>query len=159
MRLCYSRIANSATTAVPKDSAQPSSTCPAPCVNPAPRRATATSASTRGREPPRLLPSREAITVEYSEGGVIEVPQHDGTIVRLRKLDSDYDPADPINAITHIAQASAKGDVLTGLLYVSPEVEDLHAHLNSYEMAFNKLEEKDLCPGAGMLEKINAALR
>ncbi len=104
-------------------------------------------------------PSREAITVDYSEGGVIEVPQHDGSIVRLRKLDSDYDPTDRINAITHIAQAHAKGEVLTGLLYVSPDAEDLHAHLNTYEMAFNKLGEKDLCPGAGMLEKINAALR
>ncbi|OGA78554.1 MAG: 2-oxoglutarate ferredoxin oxidoreductase subunit beta [Betaproteobacteria bacterium RIFCSPLOWO2_12_FULL_65_14] len=104
-------------------------------------------------------PSREAITVDYSEGGVIEVPQHDGSIVRLRKLDSGYDPTDKINAITHIAQASAKGEVLTGLLYVSPDAEDLHAHLNTYEMAFNKLGEKDLCPGAGMLEKINAALR
>ncbi|HWD23823.1 MAG TPA: 2-oxoacid:ferredoxin oxidoreductase subunit beta, partial [Burkholderiales bacterium] len=48
-------------------------------------------------------PSREAITVDYSEGGVIEVPQHDGSIVRLRKLDSSYDPTDRINAVTHIA--------------------------------------------------------
>jgi len=104
-------------------------------------------------------PSREAITVDYSEGGVIEVPQHDGSILRLRKTDDVYDPTDKINAITHIAQAAAKGEVLTGLLYVSPDAEDLHAHLNTYEIAFNKLGEKDLCPGAGMLEKINAALR
>jgi hypothetical protein len=40
------------------------------------------------------------------------------------------------------------------------DAEDLHAHLNNtYEAAFNELGEKDLCPGAGMLEKINAALR
>src|SRR5712671_6902858 len=31
-------------------------------------------------------PTREAITVDYSEGGVIEVPQHDGSIAKLRKL-------------------------------------------------------------------------
>jgi 2-oxoglutarate ferredoxin oxidoreductase subunit beta len=61
--------------------------------------------------------------------------------VRLRKLDSNYDPTDRINAIVS-----------------SPDAEDLHAHLNTYEMAFNKLGEKDLCPGAGMLERINAAL-
>ncbi len=36
---------------------------------------------------------------------------------------------------------------------------DLHAHLNTVETPFNKLAEKELCPGAGMLEKINAALR
>src|SRR5207248_7292055 len=50
-------------------------------------------------------PNREAITVDYSEGGVIEVPQHDGSILKLRKLASDYDPSDKVNAITHIARA------------------------------------------------------
>ncbi len=104
-------------------------------------------------------PNREAITVDYSEGGVIEVPQHDGSIIKLRKLDASYDPSDKINAITHIARAAEKGEVLTGLLYVKPDAQDLHAHLETYEGAFNKLGEKELCPGSGMLEKINAALR
>jgi 2-oxoglutarate ferredoxin oxidoreductase subunit beta len=104
-------------------------------------------------------PSRETITVDYSEGGVIEVPQHDGSILKLRKLHADYDPGDKINAQAMIASAAHKGEVLTGLLYLAPDAEDLHAHLNTYEAPFNKLGEKDLCPGAGMLEKINAALR
>src|SRR6058998_1871650 len=76
-------------------------------------------------------PTREAITVDYTEGGVIEVPQHDGSIIKLRKLAADYDPTDKINAINHMAQAAAKGEVLTGLLYLSPDSEDLHAHLNT----------------------------
>ncbi|MDH4172880.1 MAG: 2-oxoacid:ferredoxin oxidoreductase subunit beta, partial [Betaproteobacteria bacterium] len=41
-------------------------------------------------------PNRDAITVDYSEGGVIEVPQHDGSIIKLRKLDAEYDPSDKI---------------------------------------------------------------
>jgi 2-oxoglutarate ferredoxin oxidoreductase subunit beta len=58
-----------------------------------------------------------------------------------------------------IARAAEKGEVLTGLLYLSLDAEDLHAHLNTYEAPFNKLGEKDLCPGAGMLERVNAVLR
>ena len=104
-------------------------------------------------------PSRDAITVDYSEGGVIDVPQHDGSIIKLRKIHSDYDPSDKINAQAMIASAAFKGEVLTGLLYLAPDAEDLHAHLNTSEAPFNRLGEKDLCPGAGMLEKINAALR
>ncbi|HTQ77607.1 MAG TPA: 2-oxoacid:ferredoxin oxidoreductase subunit beta [Burkholderiales bacterium] len=104
-------------------------------------------------------PSREAITVDYSEGGVIEVPQHDGSILKLRKLDATYDPGSRVNAMTHIAHAAEKGEVLTGLLYVHPSAEDLHRHLNTYEVPFNRLGEKELCPGTGVLEKINAALR
>jgi len=104
-------------------------------------------------------PAREAITVDYGEGAVVEVPQHDGSILKLRKLDAGYDPSDRINAITRIATALATGEVLTGLLYVNPDAKDLHEHLNTVDAPFNRLEARDLCPGAGMLEKINAALR
>ena len=79
--------------------------------------------------------------------------------LKLRKLHADYDPSDKINAQAMISSAAHKGEVLTGLLFLSPDAEDLHAHLNTFEAPFNKLGEKDLCPGAGMLEKINAGLR
>jgi len=55
-------------------------------------------------------------------------------------------------------QRCAKGGT-AGLLYVAHDAEDLHAHLNTAEMAFNTLGEKALCPGAGILEKINAGRR
>ena len=106
-------------------------------------------------------PTREAIGAEYGEGEVIEVPAGaEGSLLRLRKLHADYDPTDKINAQAMISSAAAKGEVLTGLLYVKPDSQDLHQHLNTYDgIPFNKLEAKDLCPGAGVLEKINAALR
>ena len=64
-----------------------------------------------------------------------------------------------VGAMTASARAAEEGEVLTGLLYLAPDAEDLHAHFNTYEGAFNTLGEKELCPGAGMLEKINAGLR
>src|SRR5262250_1149988 len=103
-------------------------------------------------------PSREAIHVDYNEGEVITVPQHDGTILRLRKTSEDYDPTDRVKALEYVAHHAAKGEVITGLLYVQAEAEDLHAHLNTVAAPFNTLTEKDLCPGAATLEKINAAL-
>jgi hypothetical protein len=58
------------------------------------------------------------------------------------------------------ASLAEKGEVLTGPLCVSPEAEDLHAHLNTYDAKpFNPLGEADLCPGSATLDKINAALR
>src|SRR5262245_8539269 len=105
-------------------------------------------------------PSREAINADYSEVETIEVPAGaEGSLLKLRKLHADYDPTDKINAQSMIASAAAKGEVLTGLLYVDPNSEDLHAHLNTFTAPFNKLEAKDLCPGSAMLDKINAALR
>jgi 2-oxoglutarate ferredoxin oxidoreductase subunit beta len=104
-------------------------------------------------------PSREAITVDYADGAVIEVPQPDGSLLKLRKAVPDYDPTDRINAMTQIAQHMAKGEVLTGLLYVKPDAEDLHQHLNTCEAPFNTLTSKELCPGSALLDRINAALR
>jgi 2-oxoglutarate ferredoxin oxidoreductase subunit beta len=104
-------------------------------------------------------PTRDAINISYEDGGTIEVPGADGSILKLRKLQSDYDPSDKINATSMIASAAFKGEVLTGLLYLAPDAEDLHAHLNTYEKPFNRLEAKDLCPGSAMLHKINAGLR
>ncbi len=106
-----------------------------------------------------FFPTRESINIDYSAGGVIDVPQHDGSVIKLRKLHADYDPSDKINAQSMVASAAAKGEVLTGLLYLAPDAEDLHAHLNTFDTPFNKLGEKDLCPGSAMLDKINAALR
>ncbi len=104
-------------------------------------------------------PNREEITVDYNEGDVIDVPQHDGSIVRLRKTHPEYDPTNRINAATLISEHAAKGEVITGLLYVHPEAEDLHAHLHTVDTAFNKMGTKDLCPGSAALEKINASMR
>src|ERR1700756_1831192 len=36
----------------------------------------------------------EEITTTYAPGEVVEVAQHDGTVLRLRKLDEAYDPTD-----------------------------------------------------------------
>jgi 2-oxoglutarate ferredoxin oxidoreductase subunit beta len=104
-------------------------------------------------------PKREEITVEYPEGEVVSVTQHDGSVLRLRKLAKNYDAHDRITAMNYIQQHQAKGEVVTGLLYVDPDPEDLHRHLNTADAPFNALAAGDLCPGSAALEKINASLR
>lgn len=47
----------------------------------------------------------------------------------------------------------------TALQYLAADAEDLHTHPDSYETAFNRLGEKDLCSGADVLEKISTSLR
>ena len=106
-----------------------------------------------------FMPHREEIAVDYAAGEVIEVVQHDGTVLRLRKLERGYDPTERIAAMNQIQQRQAQGEILTGLLYVDPEPVDLHAHLETSELPFNILSERELCPGSAMLEKINASLR
>jgi 2-oxoglutarate ferredoxin oxidoreductase subunit beta len=106
-----------------------------------------------------FITTRSEITVDYPDGEVVEVAQHDGSILRLRKLHPEYDPTNRISAMNYIQEHQAKGEVVTGLLYVDPEPEDLHAHLNTADMPFNRMGVKELCPGSAMLERINASLR
>lgn len=106
-----------------------------------------------------VIPPRAEIRVDYAAGTVTDVRQHDGSILRLRKLDAYYDPIDRIAAMNHIQRHEARGEVVTGLLYVHPEADDLHQHLNTVRTPLNRLAEAELCPGADALEKINASLR
>ena len=87
------------------------------------------------------------------------VEQHDGTTLVLRKIDADYDVHDRLAAMNFLQHHAAKGQVVTGVLYLDQEPEDLHNHLNTTETPLNALSEKDLCPGSVMLDKINAGLR
>ncbi len=102
---------------------------------------------------------REDLAADYAPGTLEEVTQHDGSVLRLRKLAADYDPHNKIAAMNYLQQQDAAGEVVTGLLYVDPAPRDLHAHLNTVEKPLNELGEKELIPGSAALEKFNAALR
>lgn len=106
-----------------------------------------------------FIPRRSEITADYAEGDTIEVEQHDGTILKLRKLDSDYDPCNRYAALSYMNEHQERGEVVTGLLYLDPLALDLHAALNTSHKPLNALRERDLCPGNASLEKINASLR
>jgi len=105
-----------------------------------------------------FVPNRDAITAMYAPGEVIEVQQHDGSVLRLRKLAQGYDAGDRIAAMTHIASFESRGEILTGLLYVNASAEDLHEHLHTVDAPLNSLNAAELCPGAAMLAGINAEL-
>ena len=92
-------------------------------------------------------------------GEVLELPQRDGSVMRLRKLHADHDPTDRVAALTLVQSMYARGELATGLLYVDPQAGDLHQHLNTVPRALNTLAEAELCPGAAALDRINAGLR
>jgi 2-oxoglutarate/2-oxoacid ferredoxin oxidoreductase subunit beta len=102
---------------------------------------------------------REAITADYAPGTVETVVQHDGSVLRLHKLATDYDPTDRISALTYLQRRHADGEVVTGLLFVEEDHGDLHEFLETVETPLNALSEGELCPGGDYLERYNAAHR
>jgi 2-oxoglutarate ferredoxin oxidoreductase subunit beta len=77
----------------------------------------------------------------------------------LRKLAADYEIHDRTAALGFLQHHAAKGQIVTGLLYIEPEPEDLHDNLSTVAQPLNALGEKELCPGSAALDKINASLR
>jgi len=106
-----------------------------------------------------FIEPREEITVDYRPGEVELVTQHDGSVLKLRKLAADYDPTDRISAISHLQLHQARGEIVTGLLYVDPDAEDLHDHLATVQKPLSQLSDAGLIPGSAALAGINDSLR
>jgi len=106
-----------------------------------------------------VIPTREEIVVDFEPGQTIDVDQHDGTTLRLHKIDHAYDPCDRIAASNYVQKHHAMGEVVTGLLYVDPLASDMHKHLGTVEGALNRLGVGELSPGLEVLERICGGLR
>jgi len=104
-------------------------------------------------------PSREPITAEYPPGGVRDVELFDGGRIRLHKLADDYDPSNKLAAMTYLESRRARGEVVTGLLYVHPDSADMHDALETVDAPLNALSDAELVPGNAALAAINASLR
>lgn len=106
-----------------------------------------------------FVPYMTEIKASYKEGTVENVPMHDGSVIRLHKLEKDWDPLDRISAMNAVQKARVNSEILTGLLYIDPETSDLHDMIKTCERPLNSLSERELCPGSDALAKLNASLR
>ena len=96
-----------------------------------------------------VITGRAPIHVDYAPGTVELVEQHDGTTLALRKLNAEYDVHDRLAATTFIQHHAAKGQIVTGLLYVEDEATDLHGHLNTVDDAAQCARREGSVPGLG----------
>jgi len=106
-----------------------------------------------------VVTPREPIHIDHAPGTTQLVTQHDGEVLALHKLGDHYDPSDRVGAITFLQQRAALGEIVTGLLYVDPAAEDLHASLGTVDTPLNALGGRALTPGSSVLEALNASLR
>ena len=106
-----------------------------------------------------FVPFRQTIDADYDDESVATVVLHDESEIRLHKHSPEVDVTDRRQAIDSLEDHKAEGLILTGVLYVNPESTDTHEILNTSLRPLNSLTEADLCPGADILEAINAAHR
>jgi 2-oxoglutarate ferredoxin oxidoreductase subunit beta len=106
-----------------------------------------------------FVPAFEEINVEYDPGTTLEVTMHDGSSLRLRKLEEDYDPTDKIEAVRRLMQSHEKGEVLTGVFYINAQAPSFIDMLNLTDQPLATLPESVVRPGREVLEKCMEELR
>jgi 2-oxoglutarate ferredoxin oxidoreductase subunit beta len=106
-----------------------------------------------------FVPVFEDIAIDYDPGTTIDVTMHDGSHLRLRKLEEEYDPTNRIKAITRLNEAHEKGEVLTGVFYVNSKTPTFVDLLNMTEEPLATLPESAVRPGREVLEQVMEELR
>jgi 2-oxoglutarate/2-oxoacid ferredoxin oxidoreductase subunit beta len=106
-----------------------------------------------------FIPGFEDIDVEYDPGTTLEVSMHDGSRLRLRKIEEDYDPTDKVHAVTRMNEAKRDGEILTGVLYVNPEAPTFLDMLNITDEPLATLPASVVRPGREVLEQVMEELR
>jgi len=106
-----------------------------------------------------VILGRAPIAADYEPGSTTTVQLHDGGVLTLRKLATDYDPSDRNRAMAYLQERQSAGEIVTGLLYVDPAPRDLHGALHTTKVPLNRLGSAELTPGSTALAEINAGLR
>jgi len=106
-----------------------------------------------------FVPAFDEIDVEYDEGTTVNVTMHDGSSLRLRKLEEDYDPTDKIAAVKRLMESDAADEVLTGILYLNTQAPNFIEMLNMTDEPLATLPESVTRPSRKVLEECMEELR
>jgi 2-oxoglutarate ferredoxin oxidoreductase subunit beta len=106
-----------------------------------------------------FVPFFEDISVEIPEGEVRDVQMHDGSHLRIRKLSRDFDPADRFKALQALEESEAKGEVLTGVLYLNTSKPTFLDLLNLTDEPVATLPESRVRPAKAVLDSLMEELR
>ena len=68
---------------------------------------------------------------------------HDGSTIRLHKLDADHDCRDRSAALATLERHRAAGEIVTGLIYLERERRELHERLGTTARPLNELGEAE----------------
>ncbi|MCZ2115697.1 MAG: 2-oxoacid:ferredoxin oxidoreductase subunit beta [Anaerolineae bacterium] len=106
-----------------------------------------------------FVPKEEEIQIEeYDPGETRIVEMHDGSFIKLHKLEEDYDPTDRMGALHRLQWAQENDELLTGLVYYNPSRPDLGETLNLPKAPLSALPDARLRPGRETLASYMSGL-
>ena len=106
-----------------------------------------------------FVPPANEIRASYAEGESVVIELHDGSKLLLKKTDSGYDATNRSRVMRYLEQQRARGEVVTGLLYINAELPEMHRIYRTSETPMKDLEFEKLNPGSEALAKLQARMR
>jgi 2-oxoglutarate ferredoxin oxidoreductase subunit beta len=101
-----------------------------------------------------FVPAFEEIDVEYDAGSGADILLHDGSKMHLSKLETDYNPTNRIMALTRLAEAREREEVLTGLFYLKTGQPTFTDMLNLVDQPLGALPQEATRPPRSVLDGI-----
>ena len=105
------------------------------------------------------VPHAEEITTEYAPGTSESITMHDGSQIKLHKLDPKLDVHSRRSALSLMKDYKAEDKILTGILFIDEDTQEIHEAMHTTATPLRELAEPQLCPGATALEAINQNYR
>jgi 2-oxoglutarate ferredoxin oxidoreductase subunit beta len=106
-----------------------------------------------------FVPPAEEITAQYGEGEAISVTLHDGSRIRLRKAHNSYDPSNRSAVMHYLEEQRAKGEVVTGLLFIDESLPEMHVISKTEDFPLAGRGFEDLNPGSEALTRLQKGMR
>ena len=106
------------------------------------------------------VPLTEEIVLEGQDPGEMRVVElHDGSFIKLRKLERDYDPRDRLAALSRLQEAESSEELITGLVYYNPDRPALAEVENMVDTPLAHLSDAQLRPPKEALDTLMAGLQ
>lgn len=106
-----------------------------------------------------FIPRRDEIQIDYGPGEAKAVRMHDGSSLKLKKLERDYDPTDRQQAMSILEEARQRNVLVTGLIYVSRDQPPIQEVENLVKTPLTKLPVERLRPDRESLDEVNGLFR
>ena len=106
-----------------------------------------------------FIPARDEIMIEDIEPGATQdVELHDGSFIKIKKLEKDYNPTHRWEALKMLEEAQRENWLVTGLIYVEPQKPSFTDTFSLVDTPLNRLTEADLRPAPETMAKVNALM-
>ncbi|MCS6912815.1 MAG: 2-oxoacid:ferredoxin oxidoreductase subunit beta [Myxococcales bacterium] len=106
-----------------------------------------------------FVPTHQEIVAHSEEGGVLDIRLHDGSVLRLRRTERDYDPTSRDAAYAYVRRHQDQGEVVTGILYIDSSPSEMHALSGTVETPLAQIPYEQLCPGGAALDQLMDSFR